>query len=218
MKVYTDDDYHEMVMDHFIGSPYVREGMTDDELIEKYHEVLAVMLDRYRWGDVLTDMKDFRFLFHELDIPGFREKDLHKYVGIFMGGTLFYTSDAGGDCLYFAICNGDTEQQGKVITARVSDPDENGRRTLLLDVNTVLECPLELTEGTAKDDEWPWRGARDVCWYCGGKLIWQKTSVMKTSMERAKEKVSSLTCIARSAAPACNMSIGKTRRKKSEIQ
>lgn len=23
------------------------------------------------------------------------------------------------------------------------------------------------------DDEWPYRGARDVCWYCGGKLIWQ---------------------------------------------
>lgn len=22
------------------------------------------------------------------------------------------------------------------------------------------------------DDEWPWRGARDVCWYCGGRLIW----------------------------------------------
>ena len=22
------------------------------------------------------------------------------------------------------------------------------------------------------DEEWPYRGARDVCWYCGGRLIW----------------------------------------------
>ena len=22
-------------------------------------------------------------------------------------------------------------------------------------------------------DEWPYKGARDVCWYCGGKLVWQ---------------------------------------------
>lgn len=23
------------------------------------------------------------------------------------------------------------------------------------------------------DKEWPERGARDVCWWCGGRLIWQ---------------------------------------------
>ena len=22
------------------------------------------------------------------------------------------------------------------------------------------------------DEEWPYKGARDVCWYCGGRLIW----------------------------------------------
>lgn len=21
-------------------------------------------------------------------------------------------------------------------------------------------------------DEWPYEGARDVCWYCGGRLVW----------------------------------------------
>ena len=21
-------------------------------------------------------------------------------------------------------------------------------------------------------DEWPYKGARDVCWYCGGRLVW----------------------------------------------
>lgn len=26
---------------------------------------------------------------------------------------------------------------------------------------------------TEQKDEWPYRGARDVCWYCGGRLIWQ---------------------------------------------
>ena len=25
----------------------------------------------------------------------------------------------------------------------------------------------------AQNGAWPWRGARDVCWYCGGKLVWQ---------------------------------------------
>lgn len=20
--------------------------------------------------------------------------------------------------------------------------------------------------------EWPYKGARDVCWYCGGQLVW----------------------------------------------
>ena len=21
-------------------------------------------------------------------------------------------------------------------------------------------------------EEWPYKGARDVCWYCGGQLVW----------------------------------------------
>lgn len=36
---------------------------------------------------------------------------------------------------------------------------------------------IERIESIAKElkeyDEWPYKGARDVCWYCGGKLVWQ---------------------------------------------
>lgn len=132
---YTDYDYHDMVLDHFVDNMDIEEGITDNILLEMYHDMLANLLDGYHWGDRISDRSTFATLFHQLDEG--------RYVGIFMGGTLFYDTDDSGEHLYFAICDGDMEQQGKVVAARVSDADEDGTRRLLLDVNTVLGCTLE---------------------------------------------------------------------------
>ena len=143
---YTDEDFREMVLDHFVASPYVDEGMVDGDLLERYHRVLSAMLDGYRWGDRLTDAKDFPTVFYELDVPAWRDRHMHRYIGIFMGGTLFHDVDDSGEYLYFTINDIDGSQQGKVAAARISDPDEDGQRQLLLDVNAVLSCPLKEEE------------------------------------------------------------------------
>ncbi len=44
------------------------------------------------------------------------------------------------------------------------------------------------------DDEWPYKGARDVCWYCGGRLIWNSDFNYDEVFGEGGGIVTSLTC------------------------
>ena len=35
-----------------------------------------------------------------------------------------------------------------------------------------MTCIENLVTEEEKEQEWPYAGARDVCWYCGGRLRW----------------------------------------------
>lgn len=142
--MFTDDDYRDLVLDHFAESIDAEEGVTDSELLERYHTMLAALLDGYRWGNVISDDECFGTLFTELDDgTAQKENGLHIYAGIFMGGTLFCYRDNDGDRLHFTINDPDGSHDGKVVSAKVSDPYDDGQRRLLLHMSTVLECPLE---------------------------------------------------------------------------
>ena len=177
---HTDCDENSLL--HDIADTDKIKDLSDDELIERYNTIAA--MDAEVWRRLDTPAYALEGIFaplSSLDPSGIEEvpgKELRD-AGLTHGQcAAFYNSILKPYVLQISSDFMKDIRDYKNALAR-----ELSKRELLINNGGTLWCNfgtkndsnwLNAGEMTGKkNDDWPYRGARGVCWYCGGKLIWE---------------------------------------------